>query len=86
MALKTRDDYLAALPELRPNIYKFGKLIEDVTTHPATKRTVESHALNYDVANDPELEDMYTATSVFNGNKILRWKPLGTLVLIVHCD
>jgi len=53
MGIKTREDYLAALRALRPNIYKFGELIEDVTTHPATKRTVESHALNYDAANDP---------------------------------
>ena len=30
MALKTRQDYLAALRKLRPNIYKFGELIEDV--------------------------------------------------------
>jgi 4-hydroxybutyryl-CoA dehydratase/vinylacetyl-CoA-Delta-isomerase len=76
MALKTRIDYLAALRELRPNIYKFGELIEDVTSHPATKRTVESHALNYDAANDPELEDTYTATSVFSGQKILRWNSM----------
>jgi len=76
MALKTRKDYLAALRELRPNIYKFGELVEDVTTHPATKRTVESHALNYDAANDPDLEDMYTATSVFTGEKVLRWNSM----------
>ena len=44
MAVKTREEYLAALKKMRPNIYKFGELIEDVTTHPATKRTVESHA------------------------------------------
>ena len=41
MTIKTRKDYLQALRQLRPNIYKFGELIEDVTTHPATKRTVE---------------------------------------------
>jgi 4-hydroxybutyryl-CoA dehydratase/vinylacetyl-CoA-Delta-isomerase len=76
MYLKTRGDYLAALRELRPNIYKFGELIEDVTTHPATRRTVESHALNYDAANDPELEEIYTATSVFTGKKILRWNSM----------
>ena len=76
MGIKTRRDYLAALRELRPNIYKFGELIEDVTTHPATKRTVESHALNYDAANDPELEDIYTATSIFTNNKILRWNSM----------
>lgn len=76
MTLKTREDYLAALRALRPNIYKFGELIEDVTTHPATKRTVESHALNYDAANDPELEDLYTTTSIFSGEKILRWNSM----------
>ena len=76
MALKTRDDYLAALRKLRPNIYKFGELIEDVTTHPATKRTVESHALNYDGANDPELADIYSTTSTFTGEKILRWNSM----------
>jgi 4-hydroxybutyryl-CoA dehydratase/vinylacetyl-CoA-Delta-isomerase len=76
MALKTREDYLAALRKLRPNIYKFGELIEDVTTHPATKRTVESHALNYDAANDSELEDIYSTTSTFTGDKILRWNSM----------
>ena len=76
MKLKTRDDYLAALRKLRPNIYKFGERIEDVTTHPATKRTVESHALNYDAANDPEWEDTYTTTSIFTNEKILRWNSM----------
>ena len=76
MGIKTRDEYLAALRELRLNIYKFGELIEDVTTHPATKRTVESHALNYDAANDPELADIYTTTSTFSDQKILRWNSM----------
>ncbi len=76
MALKTREDYLAALRKLRPNIYKFGELIDDVTTHPATKRTVESHALNYDAANDPELAEIYSTTSIFTGEKILRWNSM----------
>jgi len=76
MTIKTRYDYLAALKSLRPNMYKFGERIEDVTTHPATKRTVESHALNYDAANDPELEDMYTTTSIFSGERILRWNSM----------
>ena len=76
MPVKTRAEYLAALKSLRPNIYKFGERIEDVTTHPATKRTVESHALNYDAANDPELADMYTTTSIFSGERILRWNSM----------
>ena len=76
MGIKSRDDYLVALRELRPNVYKFGERIKDVTTHPATKRTVESHARNYDAANDPEVADMYTTTSIFTGEKILRWNSM----------
>jgi 4-hydroxybutyryl-CoA dehydratase/vinylacetyl-CoA-Delta-isomerase len=76
MALKTREDYLAALRAMRPNVYKFGELIQDVTSHPATKRTVEGHARNYDAANDPDLADMYTKTSLFSGEPILRWNSM----------
>ncbi len=78
MAIKTREDYLASLKALRPNVYKFGELIEDVTTHPATKRTVESHAMVYDAANDPELSKQYTTTSSFTGEKILLWNSMMT--------
>lgn len=76
MGIKTRDEYLEAIRQLRPNIYKFGELIDDVTIHPATKRTVQSHALNYDAANDPELADMYTTTSKLTGKNILRWNSM----------
>jgi 4-hydroxybutyryl-CoA dehydratase/vinylacetyl-CoA-Delta-isomerase len=76
MALKTREEYLKALKKMRANIYKFGELIEDVTTHPATKRTVESHCLAFDASHDPELADMYTTTSVFTGEKIHRWNSM----------
>ncbi len=73
MSLKTRKHYLASLKKMRPNIYKFGELIKDVTTHPATKRTVESHALNFDASHDPDLTDLYTTSSIFSGEKIHRW-------------
>jgi 4-hydroxybutyryl-CoA dehydratase/vinylacetyl-CoA-Delta-isomerase len=73
MSLKTRKHYLASLKKMRPNIYKFGELIKDVTTHPATKRTVESHARNFDASHDPDLTDLYTTTSTFTGEKIHRW-------------
>ena len=76
MALKTRDDYLNALRNLRPNIYKFGELIGDVTSHPATMRTVESHCLSYDASHDPKLSELYTTISVFTGDRIHRWNSM----------
>ena len=39
--LMNGEQYIASLKKLRPNIYKFGKLIEDVTTNPNTALLVE---------------------------------------------
>jgi 4-hydroxybutyryl-CoA dehydratase/vinylacetyl-CoA-Delta-isomerase len=65
MPLKTRKEYLASLKALRPNVYKFGELIKDVTTHPATRRVVESHARAFDASHDPKYAADFTGTSIF---------------------
>jgi 4-hydroxybutyryl-CoA dehydratase / vinylacetyl-CoA-Delta-isomerase len=59
---------------MRPNIYKFGELVNDVTTHPATRRVVESHARAFDASHDPQYSKDFTAASTFiNGERIHRW-------------
>ncbi len=73
MALKTAEEFKGSLRKLRPNIYKFGKLIEDVTTHPATKWTVEGHAQIYKAQHDPQYQDIFTTTSNLSGEKISRY-------------
>jgi len=73
MALKTVDEYKQSLRKMRPNVHKFGKLIEDVTTHPATRSTVEGHARIYELQNDPQYQDMLTTTSSLTGEKISRY-------------
>ena len=72
MALRTRENYLSSLKELKPNVYKFGKTIEDVTTHPATRRVVESHAKGIDAAHDRELAEIFTTTSTLTDEIIHR--------------
>jgi Aromatic ring hydroxylase len=76
MALKTRDDYLNSLKSMRPNIYKFGELICNVTTHPATRRTVESHARAFDAAFNPETSEIFTAQSPFIKEPIHRFNSM----------
>ncbi|MBD3256958.1 4-hydroxyphenylacetate 3-hydroxylase, partial [candidate division GN15 bacterium] len=73
MAVRTYDEYIASLKAMRPNIYKFDELIEDVTEHPATKRTVEGHAWTYKAANDPDLRDKFVTTSHLDGEPISRY-------------
>lgn len=71
--LKSPEEYRRSLTEMRPNVHKFGELIEDVTTHPATKRTVESHSRIYALAMDAEYEDILTTDSPLTGEKISRY-------------
>lgn len=73
MAVRSYDEYIASLKAMRPNVYKFDELIEDVTTHPATKRTVEGHGWTYKAAADPDLRDKFTTTSHITGEPISRY-------------
>ncbi len=61
--MKTPKEYKESLKKMRPNIYKFGELIEDVTTHPATKRTVAGHAQIFAAAHDENYRDLVTTKS-----------------------
>jgi 4-hydroxybutyryl-CoA dehydratase/vinylacetyl-CoA-Delta-isomerase len=68
--------YKESLQKMRPNVYKWGKLIEDVTVHPATRLHVKSVALSYDAAFDPERAPVFTAKSQLTGETAHRWNTL----------
>ena len=71
--MKTSEEYKESLRNMRPNIYKFGEIIEDVTTHPATKRTIEGHAQIFDASQKPEYKDILTTKSNLTGKPIIRY-------------
>ena len=71
--MKTSKEYKESLKKMRPNIYKFGELIKDVTTNPATKRTVEGHAQIFDAAQKDEYKDILTTKSDLTNKKVVRY-------------
>ena len=73
MALKSYDQYINSLKKMRPNIYKWDQLIDDVTAHPATKRTVAGHGWTFKAAADDELREKVTTTSHLTGELISRY-------------
>ncbi len=73
MALKTPEQYKQSLKKLKPNMYKFGKLIQDVTTDPNTKRTVAGHAQLYAAALDPKYADIFSTVSHLTGDRVSRY-------------
>ncbi|HEY3491182.1 MAG TPA: 4-hydroxyphenylacetate 3-hydroxylase N-terminal domain-containing protein [Candidatus Deferrimicrobiaceae bacterium] len=68
--------YLESLRRLRPNIYKWGKPLADVTTHPATRLHVAAIAACYDAAFDPESAPLFTSDSHLTNKPAHRWNTL----------
>lgn len=73
MALRTYEQYLESLRAMRPNIYKFNELIEDVTAHPATARTVRGHGWSYRMQHSEEEQDLFTTKSHLTDEPISRY-------------
>jgi len=76
--MRTPEEYKESLRQMRPNVYKFGNLIEDVTTHPATRRMIEGHAKIYKAASEDEHRDTVTTTSTLTDEPISRYLSLIT--------
>jgi len=71
--MRTAQEYKESLRKMRPNVYKFGELIEDVTTHPAARRAVEGHAQIFDAAQRGEYRDLLTTISSLSGERVSRY-------------
>lgn len=73
MGLMTKEQYIESLRKLDSKVYMFGELIEDSVSHPIIRPSLNSAAMTYELAHDPEWEDLMTATSNLTGEKINRF-------------
>lgn len=73
MALMTGKDYIESLRKLKTRVYVFGELVENFVDHPMIRPSINSVAMTYDLAHDPQYEDLMTAASSLTGNKINRF-------------
>ena len=73
MELRNGAEYIESLRRLNPNIYYKGRLIEDVTRHPATAPHVRAAAMTYALAGKERYRDLATATSHLTGRTISRF-------------
>ncbi len=85
--MRTPEEYRESLRQMRPNVYKFGNLIGDVTTHPATRRMVDGHARIYSIAREGEHRDLATVVSDPLGERVSRYLSLiaGPQDMIANC-
>lgn len=73
MALKTSKEYVESLRKMNRNIYFMGEKIDNPIDHPLLIPSRKCLEESYDMALDPEYEDLMTATSNLTGNKINRF-------------
>ena len=70
MPARTGADYIADIKKMKREIWIGGEKVDDVTTHPATRRGVESYAHLYDMQHDPARRDVMTYLSPTTGDRV----------------
>ena len=72
MALMTGEQYVESMRKLKLNVYMFGKKIESPVDDPILRPSLNSVKMTYDLAQDPQYEDLMTVT-LDDGRKINRF-------------
>lgn len=79
MVIKTAKEYIESLRARKPlKIYMNGEFIENPVDHPIIKPSINSVALTYELAEDPEFKDLATVKSSLTGKTINRFCHLHT--------
>ena len=76
MPMKTAQEYIDSLRELKTRVYMFGEQIEDWVDHPMIRPSINCVAMTYELAQDPQYAELMTATSSLTGHKINRFTHL----------
>lgn len=73
MTIMTGTEYVQSLRKRKIRLHMFGKRIENPVEHPIIRASINSVALTYDAAHDPQLSELATAMSHLTGEKINRF-------------
>ncbi len=73
MALKTAAQYEESLRKLNFKVYLQGELVKNPVDHPIIRPSMNSVKMTYELAQDPQYEELMTATSHLTGKKINRF-------------
>jgi 4-hydroxybutyryl-CoA dehydratase/vinylacetyl-CoA-Delta-isomerase len=73
MPMKTPEQYEESLRKLNLKVYLLGERVNNPVDHPIIRPSMNSVKMTYALAQDPEHEDLMTATSHLTGHKINRF-------------
>ena len=73
MPMMTGQQYEDSLRKLNFNVYMFGEKVDNLVDNPIIRPSMEAVKLTYELAHDPQYEDLMTATSHLSGKKVNRF-------------
>ena len=73
MTMMTGQQYEDSLRKLNFKVFMFGKKVDNVVDDPIIRPSMEAVKLTYELAHEPEHEDLMTAKSHLTGKKINRF-------------
>ena len=71
--MMTAAEYIESLRKLKTVVYLFGERVENFVDHPIIRPSVNSVAMTYALAGNPEYSGLMTAVSGLTGKKINRF-------------
>jgi len=74
--MKTSEEYVNSLRNLKRDIYLFGEKLEDPLEHPIIKPSTNAVAMTYELAHDPQFQHLATVPSSLTGQRINRFTHL----------
>ena len=76
MPLKTKEEYLESLRAMKKRIFLAGEEVENYVDHPIIRPSINSCAMTYELAEEPEYGELLTASSSLTGQRINRFTHL----------
>jgi 4-hydroxybutyryl-CoA dehydratase/vinylacetyl-CoA-Delta-isomerase len=73
MSMMTGQQYEESLRKLKFKVYLQGEQVKNPVDHPIIRPSMNSVKMTYDLAHDPQYQDLMTATSHLTGKKINRF-------------
>jgi 4-hydroxybutyryl-CoA dehydratase/vinylacetyl-CoA-Delta-isomerase len=73
MTVKTGKEYVESLRKRKIKVYLFGEEIKNPVNHPIIKPSINAAAATYDLAHNPQHEELATAKSHITGEKVNRF-------------
>ncbi|MFA5638323.1 MAG: 4-hydroxyphenylacetate 3-hydroxylase N-terminal domain-containing protein [Anaerovoracaceae bacterium] len=71
--LMTGDQYIESLRKLKTRVYLFGEKIDNWVDHPMIRPSINCVAVTYDLAHEPQYQDLMTAESELIGERVNRF-------------